>query len=238
LSDDYYQRNKEQIKQRVRNYRVKNREVILERKRKYNAEHAVERLEKQKAYASAHPNEIKQYFNGYYEKNGEHIREHVNKMKKVNGEKLEEEIRKLFPNLVCHFCGRTDIQARLGVSFHKKDGEPHNYHTIQRLRLIIAHPEEFVPLCRMCHHTVHHMMMQGFVWAEIDRLITEKRKETGEEKLKILYEEMLTRLRRNAWMKEKLLNAANAVKLNVPNEAFLRQLRNLEKGLPPNAEEK
>jgi hypothetical protein len=175
----------------------------------------------------------------------------------------------------CHFCGRTDIQARLGVSFHKKNGEPHNYHTIQRLRLIIANPETYVPLCRVCHHTVHHMMMHGFVWTEIDRLITEKRKETGEEKLKLLYEQMLKRLRRNAWMKkptdmptfadiqkenrtmaelgswtleeagkravkdaEELWNPPMWKGVPLVQPQLLRQLRNIEKGLPPNATEK
>lgn len=200
---EYYERNKERLKQKSRDWHKKNHDQFLKRKKKYNAAHAVERNEKQKAYTVEHREEIQKYFQGYYSKKGDKIREHVNKMKKVKIGELENELKKLFPNLVCHFCGERNALPRLGVHFHKKDGEEHDYHTIPKLRYIIAHPDEFITLCGSCHHGISHMMLHGLVWEELDLLITNKRREIGEEKLKFLKERMLKRLRRNSWMKKK-----------------------------------
>lgn len=88
---------------------------------------------------------------------------------------LEALLRKIF-TLKCFFCGKTDKQPRLGVSFHEKHGNSHDYHTVPKLRYILAHPDAFVPLCRHHHILAHRLMMEGFVWDEISDLIINKRK--------------------------------------------------------------
>jgi len=69
---------------------------------------------------------------------------------------------------------KTDKQPRLGVSFHEKHGNSHDYHTVPKLRYILTHPDDFVPLCRHHHILTHRLMMEGFVWGEIVDLIQKK----------------------------------------------------------------
>lgn len=173
---EYYQKNKERIKQQIKNHRETHREEFLEYKRKYNATHATERNEKQKAYAVAHKEEIQKYFHGYYAKNAEEIKQAVLAWKTKTISELEIEIKKIFGDpLKCFLCGEIDPTVGIGACFHEKNRKNHDYHRVGEFKYILAHPQDFVPLCRGDHQMTHMLMRKGFTWNEIVKLIQEKR---------------------------------------------------------------
>jgi hypothetical protein len=88
------------------------------------------------------------------------------KWKHATDAKQREEMRKIF-DLKCAICGKVDSTIKLGVFIHKKDGKPHNYDKVYRLKYILAHPEEFAPLCRSHHRFVHTCMKHGSSWEQI-----------------------------------------------------------------------
>jgi hypothetical protein len=96
------------------------------------------------------------------------------KWKHATDAKQRDEVRKLF-DLKCSICGKIEPDIKLGVHLHKKDGAVHNYDKVYKLKYIIAHPDEFAPLCRGHHRTVHWLMSQeGLSWEQILALPTTK----------------------------------------------------------------
>jgi len=68
----------------------------------------------------------------------------------------------------CILCGKTP-QTNQGFAFHEIYGEKHPYSGSSRLKYILEHPEDFVPLCRKCHTGVHFCMkFLGLTWNDLN----------------------------------------------------------------------
>lgn len=89
------------------------------------------------------------------------------KWKTMRDEEQRETVRKLF-DLKCYICGAVNPEIKLGVHLHQKDGKVHNYDKVYKLKYILEHPDEFVPLCRSHHKRVHVLMDWGYNWQQID----------------------------------------------------------------------
>jgi len=169
----YYQKNRERIKQRVKKHREDNRDAFLKYKKEYNAAHAMERNEKAKAYYWVHRDEKREYDREYYQQHVEEIKQAVLAYKTQKVAELEAIACRVF-DMRCFLCGMVDPSVRIGACFHEKHGNKHEYHRVAELRYVLAHPDDFIPLCRGDHQMSHMLMKKGFVWEEIVRLVREK----------------------------------------------------------------
>jgi hypothetical protein len=88
------------------------------------------------------------------------------KWKRERDEQQREEIRKLF-DLKCSICGAVNPHVKLGVFLHQKDGKVHNYDKVYKLKYILEHPDEFVPVCNSHHRRAHFLLKNGYSWEQV-----------------------------------------------------------------------
>lgn len=94
--EEYYQDNKEQILDRVKNYYQNNKEQIVENKEKYYQDNK-ERLDKiNKEYRKTHKEEKQKQDKERYETHKDKIKEHAKKYREENKEKIKERSSKKF----------------------------------------------------------------------------------------------------------------------------------------------
>lgn len=88
------------------------------------------------------------------------------KWKTTRDEQQREAVRKAF-DLKCHVCGKVSPEIKLGVHLHQKDGKVHNYDKVYRLKYILEHPSEFVPVCSTHHRRLHYLLKNGYSWEQV-----------------------------------------------------------------------
>jgi len=118
----------------------------------YNKKNRESRRLRQKDYRKKHPEQI-----ALSKKN----------KREVYFASIASEIRQYFPSLSCCLCGGHDNQATFGISFHEIHGCEHDYRHLNRFQYILAHHEDFVPLCRSHHQKIHLLMRNGLNWKTI-----------------------------------------------------------------------
>lgn len=151
----YYQ-NHEHILLRMRKWREKNKERLNAKTRERRQANSEQHNLTNKEWRDSHKEHIKIHGKEYRYKL---CREYVNK------------IKQLFPTLTCTICGKQDNQSILGVSFHEIHGHRHEYHSIFKFRYIIAHYQDFVPICKAHHVKIHNLMRKDYAWNEIVDLL-------------------------------------------------------------------
>lgn len=90
-----------------------------------------------------------------------------NKQSREYDEKLRGELLAILGDK-CFLCGRKVGRGRLGICFHEKHGKPHNY---TNFKYILEHIEDFIPLCRSCHFTLHSFAKNPERLLKLKRLI-------------------------------------------------------------------
>jgi hypothetical protein len=86
----YYEDNKDQIKERVNAYRIENEETVKQRKKTYYENNIDKMRERKKKYMENNKNYIKQSGKEYYQANKEQILEKVKQYRERNKEKIAE----------------------------------------------------------------------------------------------------------------------------------------------------
>ena len=87
-------------------------------------------------------------------------------------EKCREELKRIFGTR-CIICGGIDKRSKIGVSFHNIKNEKHPYNQVHRkYQYIIAHKEDFIPVCISCHNGIHWLQGKvGLTWEQIKQII-------------------------------------------------------------------
>lgn len=134
-------KDKEKEKKHRRQYYHKKKERILEQQARYREENREKIRAKQREY---------------YQKNIETRTAHSRKWKQELRELLMEELGRK-----CVICGKTPSDPT-ALFFHEIHGHPHDCRT---LKYVYEHKEDFVPMCMVCHRTLHYLLkyLKGFM---------------------------------------------------------------------------
>ena len=144
----------------MKEYREKHREQIRLQRKQYRSRPEIREYirRKNKEWTEVHHEEKKLY-------NRDYIKQHVLE--------VEAELLKHF-SLMCLFCGKRDKKPHLGVSFHEIYGRSHDRDYL-RFHYVLAHHEDFAPVCNKHHRLVHLLMDYDFSWKEIREILLRKR---------------------------------------------------------------
>jgi hypothetical protein len=145
--------------------------------RNYTEEQRKQSRERARKWRIDNPERYEKYHNGYYHKNKEEMRTYFKenyqkhkterKLYDKNYYKTHKEQRKAYRKKwrkevkdfliskhgkICVSCGLTPKENYL--VFHRKNLIPHDHLTPNQIKKLW---KEFIPLCRNCHRTLHHL---------------------------------------------------------------------------------
>jgi len=167
----YYDRHREYLLARNREWCEKNKERVKEYRRQYQQQHREEIRAYSKKWYEEHKEERKRRSKRWYEEHKEERKEEWRKRAKANYYKHKEknkerwkvERKEAYKVLggKCVFCGSQE-----NLNFHQKSGEGHGGKRVWRL--VLKYPEQFVLLCNR-HHMYLHGMARFIKEANVQR---------------------------------------------------------------------
>jgi predicted HNH restriction endonuclease len=166
----YREMHKEQCRGYSRKYRSLHKEQIQKHGKEYYQLHKKQRKEYGRKYCQEHPEQIKKYDKRYYQIHKEQIRgrrkkyyqqhrkERLLRHKELSSIKKAKIIQLIGDR--CKTCGRMD-----NVEYHEIHGKIHT----TSYWYILNHVEDFIPLCSLCHRTLHRVLK----YEKLQKLIIE-----------------------------------------------------------------
>src|SRR3972149_3630723 len=136
-----------------RNYYTKHKDKMQPQKRAQAKKHASKRSKYAKGYYQKHKTEI-------IKKTSDYQREHpkLNKQKHDKWrDKLKTQVREIL-GVICVICGKTEK-----IVYHEKRGYSHakEGYLSQNPKYILDNIQNFVPICRYCHVTLHILIKRN-----------------------------------------------------------------------------
>jgi len=204
---EWRRKNPEKCKetyQKRKSYFRKYREKNLEKSRKYHRSWASEHREKRKEYYRNYIEKLKRdperyktwlkrrsmQYKEYRLRNLEECRkrdkehtqrkiakmgrENYNKYRLQQYHKVREKIEGLLGN-TCSICGYKPKKGQRRLQSHEIHGKKHE----SSVYYILSHIEDFVPLCKTCHQTVHFYHLYKKQFEKLEKILSEF-KELGE----------------------------------------------------------
>jgi len=114
--------------------------------RGYYQKHKEERQKYNETYRQEHLEEIKK-------QQGKYVKEH-RKERNLYNQKWRKEVKDFLiqkHGKICIVCGKEPKGNYL--VFHEKNFKPHDHITLNQIKKVW---QNFIPLCRNCHRTLHH----------------------------------------------------------------------------------
>lgn len=116
----------------------------------------------------------------YRNANKEKELERTRKWKTTIRKDFIAKITQYFPKLICVICGEKDPSSRIGVHFHEINGKHHPIAAKAKFEYILAHHNDFVPICNSHHIKATILMEHGLSWSDVvyvlDKLGTRNKK--------------------------------------------------------------
>ena len=149
----YTEEQRIQERKRARDWRINNPERYKKMHQDYYQEHKEEWKIHGQNYYQTHKEEISVWGKDYHQKHKVHRNEYDREWKRKLREILRNEI-----GSKCVICGK---EPKVPI-YHEKNFKPHLGLTSKHSgesnpKYILDHKEDFVPLCRLCHTTLHRV---------------------------------------------------------------------------------